>query len=144
MVLSADAGAETALLYWNITTHDDTGPTFRVASAGTWSNWHAQAYDLLTPTSLFGFLAISGALKPAACLCRSTPAPAAEMPCITIPARKPARRVASHIRDDLLMAKLNVKLVNAGDYKLKFKSCQRKLFIVVMSTRKGNRCRRAA
>jgi sulfite reductase (NADPH) flavoprotein alpha-component len=30
-----------------------------------------------------------------------------------------ARRVAEALRDDLLAAKLNVKLVNAGDYKFK-------------------------
>lgn len=44
-----------------------------------------------------------------------------------------ARRVAEALRDDLLAAKLNVKLVNAGDYKFK-QVASEKLLIVVTST----------
>ncbi|MET3066266.1 NADPH-dependent assimilatory sulfite reductase flavoprotein subunit [Atlantibacter hermannii] len=44
-----------------------------------------------------------------------------------------ARRVAEALRDDLLAAKLNVNLVNAGDYKFK-QIAQEKLLIVVTST----------
>lgn len=44
-----------------------------------------------------------------------------------------ARRVAEQLRDDLLAAKLNVKLVNAGDYKFK-QIAQEKLLVVVTST----------
>ncbi|MGU0172270.1 flavodoxin domain-containing protein [Escherichia coli] len=44
-----------------------------------------------------------------------------------------ARRVAEALRDDLLAAKLNVKLVNAGDYKFK-QIASEKLLIVVTST----------
>lgn len=44
-----------------------------------------------------------------------------------------ARRVAEQLRDDLLVAKLNVKLVNAGDYKFK-QIAQEKLLVVVTST----------
>jgi sulfite reductase alpha subunit-like flavoprotein len=39
-----------------------------------------------------------------------------------------ARRVAEALRDDLLAAQLNVKLVNAGDYK--FKQIAPKLLLV--------------
>lgn len=65
-----------------------------------------------------------------------TPAPAAEMPGITIISASQtgnARRVAEALRDDLLAAKLNVKLVNAGDYKFK-QIASEKLLIVVTST----------
>ncbi|MGE9551534.1 NADPH-dependent assimilatory sulfite reductase flavoprotein subunit [Erwinia amylovora] len=44
-----------------------------------------------------------------------------------------ARRLAEQLRDDLLAAKLNVNLVNAGDYKFK-QIAQEKLLIVVTST----------
>ena len=44
-----------------------------------------------------------------------------------------ARRVAEALRDDLLAAKLNVTLVNAGDYKFK-QIAQEKLLVVVTST----------
>jgi len=44
-----------------------------------------------------------------------------------------ARRVAELLRDDLLEAKLNVTLVNAGDYKFK-QIAQEKLLLVVAST----------
>lgn len=61
---------------------------------------------------------------------------AAEAPAITLISASQtgnARRVAEALRDDLLAAKLNVKLVNAGDYKFKQIS-QEKLLIVVTST----------
>lgn len=44
-----------------------------------------------------------------------------------------ARRLAEQLRDDLLAAKLNVNLVNAGDYKFK-QIAQEKLLVVVAST----------
>lgn len=44
-----------------------------------------------------------------------------------------ARRVAEQLRDDLLAAKLNVNLVNAGDYKFK-QIAQEKLLLVITST----------
>ncbi|MFG6653810.1 NADPH-dependent assimilatory sulfite reductase flavoprotein subunit [Scandinavium sp. M-37] len=64
-------------------------------------------------------------------------APAAvEAPAITLISASQtgnARRVAEQLRDDLLAAKLNVKLVNAGDYKFK-QIAQEKLLVVVTST----------
>lgn len=62
--------------------------------------------------------------------------PAAEMPGITIISASQtgnARRVAEALRDDLLAAKLNANLVNAGDYKFK-QIASEKLLIVVTST----------
>ncbi len=44
-----------------------------------------------------------------------------------------ARRVAEALRDDLIAAKLNVTLTNAGDYKFK-QIANEKLLIVVAST----------
>ncbi len=44
-----------------------------------------------------------------------------------------ARRLAEHLRDDLLAASLDVKLVNAGDYKFK-QIAQEKLLVIVTST----------
>ncbi|WP_288655777.1 MULTISPECIES: NADPH-dependent assimilatory sulfite reductase flavoprotein subunit [Pantoea] len=44
-----------------------------------------------------------------------------------------ARRLAEQLRDDLLAAKLNVNLVNAGDYKFK-QIGQEKLLVIVTST----------
>lgn len=44
-----------------------------------------------------------------------------------------ARRLAEQLRDDLLTAKLNVNLVNAGDFKFK-QIAQEKLLVVVTST----------
>lgn len=44
-----------------------------------------------------------------------------------------ARRVAEALRDDLIAAKLNVTLINAGDYKFK-QIANEKLLIVVAST----------
>jgi len=61
---------------------------------------------------------------------------AAEVPVITLVSASQtgnARRVSEQLRDDLLAAKLNVNLVNAGDYKFK-QIAQEKLLIVVTST----------
>ncbi|GJL37901.1 sulfite reductase [NADPH] flavoprotein alpha-component [Enterobacter hormaechei] len=67
----------------------------------------------------------------------ATVAPAAtEAPTITLLSASQtgnARRVAEALRDDLLAAKLNVKLVSAGDYKFK-QIANEKLLIVVAST----------
>ena len=66
----------------------------------------------------------------------ATPAPAAEMPGITLISASQtgnARRVAEALRDDLIAAKLNVTLINAGDYKFK-QIANEKLLIVVAST----------
>ncbi|MGK5504401.1 NADPH-dependent assimilatory sulfite reductase flavoprotein subunit [Klebsiella pneumoniae] len=66
----------------------------------------------------------------------AAPAPAAEVPTITLISASQtgnARRVAEALRDDLLTAKLNVKLVNAGDYKFKQIAAE-KLLVVVTST----------
>lgn len=66
----------------------------------------------------------------------SAPAPAAEIPAITLISASQtgnARRVAEALRDDLLAAKLNVNLVNAGDYKFK-QIASEKLVVVVTST----------
>ncbi|MCX9008962.1 NADPH-dependent assimilatory sulfite reductase flavoprotein subunit [Citrobacter portucalensis] len=64
------------------------------------------------------------------------PAPVAEMPGITVISASQtgnARRVAEALRDDLIAAKLNVTLINAGDYKFK-QIANEKLLIVVAST----------
>ncbi|MFT0701071.1 NADPH-dependent assimilatory sulfite reductase flavoprotein subunit [Citrobacter meridianamericanus] len=64
------------------------------------------------------------------------PAPAAQMPGITLISASQtgnARRVAEALRDDLIAAKLNVTLINAGDYKFKH-IANEKLLIVVAST----------
>ena len=64
------------------------------------------------------------------------PAPVAEMPGITLISASQtgnARRVAEALRDDLIAAKLNVTLINAGDYKFK-QIANEKLLIVVAST----------
>ena len=66
----------------------------------------------------------------------AAPAPAAEVPTITLISASQtgnARRVAEALRDDLLASKLNVKLVNAGDYKFKQIAAE-KLLVVVTST----------
>ncbi|MEY7842729.1 NADPH-dependent assimilatory sulfite reductase flavoprotein subunit [Klebsiella africana] len=66
----------------------------------------------------------------------AVPAQAAEAPSITLISASQtgnARRVAEALRDDLLAAKLNVKLVNAGDYKFKQIAAE-KLLVVVTST----------
>lgn len=64
------------------------------------------------------------------------PAPAAQMPGITLISASQtgnARRVAEALRDDLIAAKLNVTLINAGDYKFK-QIANEKLLIVMAST----------
>ncbi|HHG8772766.1 TPA: NADPH-dependent assimilatory sulfite reductase flavoprotein subunit [Raoultella planticola] len=66
----------------------------------------------------------------------AAPAQAAEVPSITLISASQtgnARRVAEALRDDLLAAQLNVKLVNAGDYKFK-QIASEKLLIIVTST----------
>ncbi|AJF74643.1 sulfite reductase subunit alpha [Raoultella ornithinolytica] len=66
----------------------------------------------------------------------AAPAQAAEIPSITLLSASQtgnARRVAEALRDDLQAAQLNVKLVNAGDYKFK-QIASEKLLIVVTST----------
>ncbi|HCA2408611.1 TPA: NADPH-dependent assimilatory sulfite reductase flavoprotein subunit [Citrobacter freundii] len=63
-------------------------------------------------------------------------APVAEMPGITLISASQtgnARRVAEALRNDLIAAKLNVTLINAGDYKFK-QIANEKLLIVVAST----------
>ena len=64
------------------------------------------------------------------------PPKAVEIPAITLISASQtgnARRVAEALRDDLLAAKLNVNLVNAGDYKFK-QIASEKLLVVVAST----------
>ena len=64
------------------------------------------------------------------------PAQAAEAPSITLISASQtgnARRVAEGLRDDLQAAQLNVKLVNAGDYKFK-QIASEKLLVIVTST----------
>lgn len=59
-----------------------------------------------------------------------------EVPTITILSASQtgnARRLSEQLRDDLLAAKLNVNLVNAGDFKFK-QIAQEKLLVVVTST----------
>jgi sulfite reductase (NADPH) flavoprotein alpha-component len=67
----------------------------------------------------------------------ATPAaPPAETPGVTLISASQtgnARRLAEQLRDDLLAAKLNVNLVNAGDYKFK-QIGQEKLLVIVTST----------
>ncbi len=74
--------------------------------------------------------------QPGAAAMAEAPAPAAETPTITLLSASQtgnARRVAEALRDDLLAAKLNVNLVNAGDYKFK-QIANEKLLVVVAST----------
>ncbi|HFP9337578.1 TPA: NADPH-dependent assimilatory sulfite reductase flavoprotein subunit [Raoultella planticola] len=66
----------------------------------------------------------------------AVPAQAAEMPGITLISASQtgnARRVAEALRDDLIAAQLNMKLVNAGDYKFK-QIASEKLLVIVTST----------
>lgn len=66
----------------------------------------------------------------------AVPAQAAEMPGITLISASQtgnARRVAEALRDELIAAQLNVKLVNAGDYKFK-QIASEKLLVIVTST----------
>lgn len=96
----------------------------------------AATTDLTLP-SLPGFLAISGACSTSSLLrLQRRQRPPQKCPGITIISASQtgnARRVAEALRDDLLAAKLNVKLVNAGDYKFK-QIASEKLLIVVTST----------
>ncbi|MDU5455019.1 MAG: NADPH-dependent assimilatory sulfite reductase flavoprotein subunit [Pseudescherichia vulneris] len=74
--------------------------------------------------------------QPGAAAMAAAPAPAAETPTITLLSASQtgnARRIAEALRDDLLAAKLNVNLVNAGDYKFK-QIANEKLLVVVAST----------
>lgn len=74
--------------------------------------------------------------QPGAAAMAAAPAPAVETPTITLLSASQtgnARRVAEALRDDLLAAKLNVNLVNAGDYKFK-QIANEKLLVVVAST----------
>ena len=74
--------------------------------------------------------------QPGAAAMAAAPAPAAETPAITLLSASQtgnARRVAEALRDDLLAAKLNVNLVNTGDYKFK-QIANEKLLVVVAST----------
>lgn len=90
-----------------------------------------------TPTQLaLGIWLFLGRAESAVRRGGSRPAPAAEVPTITLISASQtgnARRVAEALRDDLLAAKLNVKLVNAGDYKFKQIAAE-KLLVVVTST----------
>jgi sulfite reductase (NADPH) flavoprotein alpha-component len=73
--------------------------------------------------------------QPGAAVATAAPA-ATETPTITLLSASQtgnARRVAEALRDDLLAAKLNVKLVSAGDYKFK-QIANEKLLVVVAST----------
>ncbi|WP_312457790.1 NADPH-dependent assimilatory sulfite reductase flavoprotein subunit [Pseudescherichia sp.] len=74
--------------------------------------------------------------QPGAAAMAAAPVPAVETPTITLLSASQtgnARRVAEALRDDLLAAKLNVNLVNAGDYKFK-QIANEKLLVVVAST----------
>ncbi|GHD94902.1 sulfite reductase [NADPH] flavoprotein alpha-component [Pseudocitrobacter faecalis] len=73
--------------------------------------------------------------QPGAAAVAATPA-AVAAPTITLISASQtgnARRVAEALRDDLLAAKLNVNLVNAGDYKFK-QIASEKLLVIVAST----------
>lgn len=72
---------------------------------------------------------VAGTTTPAAPAAKETPA----ITLISASQTGNARRVAEALRDDLLAAKLNVNLVNAGDYKFK-QIAQEKLLVVVTST----------
>lgn len=77
-----------------------------------------------------------GSLTSNRALWLAAPATAVEIPAITLISASQtgnARRVAEALRDDLLAAKLNVNLVNAGDYKFK-QIASEKLLVVVAST----------
>ncbi|PDO87977.1 NADPH-dependent assimilatory sulfite reductase flavoprotein subunit [Kosakonia sacchari] len=72
--------------------------------------------------------------QPAGAVAAATPvAKASSITLISASQTGNARRVAEALRDDLLAAKLNVTLVNAGDYKFK-QIANEKLLIVVAST----------
>ncbi|EPW7977133.1 NADPH-dependent assimilatory sulfite reductase flavoprotein subunit [Cronobacter turicensis] len=71
--------------------------------------------------------------QPGAAVVQTPAAPASVITLISASQTGNARRVAEALRDDLLAAKLNVNLVNAGDYKFK-QIAQEKLLVVVAST----------
>ena len=73
--------------------------------------------------------------QPGAAAVAATPAAVAASTITLISASQTgnARRVAEALRDDLLAAKLNVNLVNAGDYKFK-QIASEKLLVIVAST----------
>ncbi|WP_407731505.1 NADPH-dependent assimilatory sulfite reductase flavoprotein subunit [Pseudocitrobacter faecalis] len=73
--------------------------------------------------------------QPGAAAVAATPAAVAAPTIALISASQTgnARRVAEALRDDLLAAKLNVNLVNAGDYKFK-QIASEKLLVIVAST----------
>ncbi len=101
-------GRRNSFAYWNITTHDDTGPTFRVASVEPQLARLQAATTDLTPTQLARVSGYFwGVLNQQPAALAATPAPAAEMPGITIISASQtgnARRVAEALRDDLLAA----------------------------------------
>ncbi len=105
--------AQKQLCLWNITTHDDTGPTFRVASVEPEQLARLQAATTdLTPTQLAWFLAISGAYSTSSLQRlqrRSARRRNAGYNYYLRFANRQWRRVAEALRDDLLAAKLNVK-----------------------------------
>ncbi|EKM0154787.1 NADPH-dependent assimilatory sulfite reductase flavoprotein subunit [Salmonella enterica] len=77
-----------------------------------------------------------GVLNPRSGAVAVTPAPEGKMPGVTLISASQtgnARRVAEALRDDLLVANLNVTLVNAGDYKFK-QIASEKLLVIVTST----------
>lgn len=71
--------------------------------------------------------------QPGAAVASAVAAPAPAITLISASQTGNARRVAEQLRDDLLAAALNVRLVNAGDYKFK-QIAQEKLLVIVSST----------
>ncbi|EPS8494476.1 NADPH-dependent assimilatory sulfite reductase flavoprotein subunit [Yersinia enterocolitica] len=72
--------------------------------------------------------------QPAAVVAPAVAAPAAvTITLISASQTGNARRLAEQLRDDLVAAKLNVNLVNAGDYKFK-QIAQERLLVIVAST----------
>ncbi|UYW75795.1 NADPH-dependent assimilatory sulfite reductase flavoprotein subunit [Pseudocitrobacter faecalis] len=119
--------------------HDNTGPPSALLPLNTEQLARLQAATTdLTPTQLAW---VSGYFwgvlnqQPGAAAVAATPA-AIAAPTITLISASQtgnARRVAEALRDDLLAAKLNVNLVNAGDYKFK-QIASEKLLVIVAST----------
>ncbi|MBS1206297.1 MAG: cysJ [Proteobacteria bacterium] len=91
----------------------------------------------LTPTQLAWVSGYFwGVLNQQPAAATTVPTSAPEVPAITLISASQtgnARRVAEVLRDDLLAAKLNVNLVNAGDYKFK-QIANEKLLVMVAST----------
>lgn len=71
--------------------------------------------------------------QPSAVIAPVVAAPATAITLISASQTGNARRLAEQLRDDLLAAKLNVNLVNAGDYKFK-QIAQERLLVIVAST----------